>query len=90
MKPEASEKELVAVGRFSTVVLMIFAALIALVLSDALSTFNILLQIGAGTGLIFILRWFWWRVNAYSEITNRYCMPPWYQLLIVRLVVSGA
>ncbi|MEP2935497.1 MAG: sodium:solute symporter family protein [Gilvibacter sp.] len=70
VKPEASEKELVAVGRFSTVVLMLLAGLIALFLSDALSTFQILLQIGAGTGLIFILRWFWWRVNAYSEITG--------------------
>jgi len=70
VKPEASEKELVGVGRLSTVVLMFFAALLALVLSDALSTFQILLQIGAGTGLIFILRWFWWRVNAYSEITG--------------------
>ncbi|WP_203295694.1 sodium:solute symporter family protein [Luteirhabdus pelagi] len=70
VKPEASEKELVAVGRISTIVLMIFAALIALALRDALSTFAILLQIGAGTGLIFILRWFWWRVNAYSEITG--------------------
>jgi Na+/proline symporter len=70
LKPEASEKELVTVGRISTIVLMIFAALIALALSSALSTFAILLQIGAGTGLIFILRWFWWRVNAYSEITG--------------------
>ena len=70
VKPEASEKELVAVGRISTVVLMFFAALLALALSSALSTFAILLQIGAGTGLIFILRWFWWRVNAYSEITG--------------------
>ncbi|MCT8340328.1 Na+:solute symporter [Flavobacteriaceae bacterium TK19130] len=70
VKPEASEKELVAVGRISTIVLMVFAALIALALRDALSTFAILLQIGAGTGLIFILRWFWWRVNAYSEITG--------------------
>jgi len=70
LKPEATEKELVAVGRISTIILMIFAALIALALSSALSTFAILLQIGAGTGLIFILRWFWWRVNAYSEITG--------------------
>lgn len=70
VKPEASEKELVAVGRLSTVLLMILAAVIALFLSDALSTFQILLQIGAGTGLIFILRWFWWRINAYSEITG--------------------
>ena len=70
VKPEASEKELVNLGRISTVVLMILAALFALVLESALSAFNILLQIGAGTGLIFILRWFWWRVNAYSEITG--------------------
>ncbi len=70
LKPEASEKELVAVGRLSTLLLMIVSALLALVLSSALSTFSILLQIGAGTGLIFILRWFWWRVNAYSEITG--------------------
>lgn len=70
LNPEASEKKLVAVGRLSTILLMILAALLALVLSNALSAFNILLQIGAGTGLIFILRWFWWRVNAYSEITG--------------------
>ena len=69
MKSEASEKELVNVGRISTVVLMIFSALLALELSNALQAFNILLQVGAGTGLIFILRWFWWRINAYSEIT---------------------
>ncbi len=70
LKPAASEKELVAVGRISTVLLMVFAAVIALFLSNAKSAFEILLQIGAGTGSIFILRWFWWRVNAYSEITG--------------------
>ena len=70
VKKEASEKELVAVGRISTVLLMVVSAVLALSLKDALSAFNILLQIGAGTGLIFILRWFWWRVNAFSEITG--------------------
>ena len=70
VKKDASEKELVNIGRLSTVLLMIFAALLALQFESALDTFNILLQIGAGTGLIFILRWFWWRVNAYSEITG--------------------
>ncbi|MDA0314534.1 MAG: Na+:solute symporter [Bacteroidetes bacterium] len=69
VKPEASDKELVAVGRISTVVLMVFSAFLALALSSALSAFEILLQIGAGTGLIFILRWFWWRINAYTEIS---------------------
>lgn len=61
VKPEASDKELVSVGRISTVLLMALSALLALALSSALDAFNILLQIGAGTGLIFILRWFWWR-----------------------------
>ena len=69
IKPEATEKELVSIGRISTVLLMVFAALLALALQNALQAFNILLQIGAGTGLIYILRWFWWRINAYSEIT---------------------
>ena len=70
LRPEATDKELVAVGRISTVVLMVLAAFLALALSNALEAFNILLQIGAGTGLIFILRWFWWRINAYTEISG--------------------
>jgi SSS family solute:Na+ symporter len=70
IKPEASEKELVMVGRISTVLLMLFAALFALMLTNALQAFNILMQIGAGTGLIFILRWFWWRINAWTEISG--------------------
>lgn len=69
VKPDASDKELVNVGRISMVVLMGLAALLALALSNALEAFNILLQIGAGTGLIFILRWFWWRINSYTEIS---------------------
>ncbi len=70
VRPEASEKELVLAGRISTVLLMFFAAAFALWLESAFKAFNILLQIGAGTGLIFILRWFWWRVNAYSELAG--------------------
>ncbi len=71
-KPEASEKELVAVGRISTVILMILSALFALALTNALQAFNILLQIGAGTGLIFLLRWFWWRINAWTEVAGMF------------------
>ncbi|KEO73137.1 sodium:solute symporter family protein [Anditalea andensis] len=70
VKPDASDKEQVNVGRISTVLLMFFAALLALELSNALQAFDILLQIGAGTGMIFILRWFWWRINAFTEITG--------------------
>ena len=68
IKPDAPEKELVLVGRISTVLMMVVAGVIALQLSNALQAFQILLQIGAGTGLLFILRWFWWRVNAFSEL----------------------
>lgn len=68
LRKEASEKDQVRAGRVSTVFLMIIAAFFALQLSNALQAFNILLQIGAGTGLLFILRWFWWRINAMCEI----------------------
>lgn len=65
----ASQKELVNVGRISTVILMAVSAILALLLNNALQLFNIILMFGAGTGLIFILRWFWWRINAWSEIS---------------------
>ena len=69
LNPDATDKQMVRLGRITTVVLMIFSAGLALLLSNALQAFNILLQVGAGTGLIFILRWFWYRINVYSEIT---------------------
>ena len=69
VNPQATEKQRVLVGRIATVLLMVLSALLALALSNALQAFQILLQVGAGTGLIFILRWFWWRINAYSELT---------------------
>jgi len=69
INPQASEKRLVAVGRISTVVLMGLSALLALFLQNAFQLFSLVLVFGAGTGLIFILRWFWWRINAWSEIT---------------------
>ena len=67
---KASEKELVTIARWTTLGLMIVASLVATQLTSALQAFNILLQIGAGTGLIFILRWFWYRINAWSEISG--------------------
>ncbi|NOZ48027.1 MAG: Na+:solute symporter [Chlorobi bacterium] len=67
---EATEKQKVLAGRISTVLLMFFSILIALLLENALQAFHILLQIGAGTGLIYILRWFWWRINAFTELTG--------------------
>lgn len=64
----ASEKQKVLVGRISTVLLMLCAALFSFYLKSAKDVFDLLLQIGAGTGLLFILRWFWKRINPYSEI----------------------
>lgn len=68
VRPDASEKRLVMAGRICTFLTMVAAALVGLWLDNALQAFHILLQIGAGTGLLFILRWFWWRINAFSEI----------------------
>ena len=68
-RPRAPEKELVLVGRIATLLIVCLSGFVALQLESALQTFRILLQIGAGTGLVFLLRWFWWRVNAYSEIS---------------------
>ncbi len=62
------EAHYVLVGRVATVALVILASALSLWLENALQAFQILLQIGAGTGLIFLLRWFWWRINAWSEI----------------------
>jgi Na+/proline symporter len=69
IKPDATDDQQVWVGRVSTVVLMTTACLLALILQNALQAFNIILQIGAGTGLLFLLRWFWWRINAATELT---------------------
>jgi Na+/proline symporter len=69
VNPDATEKQMVAVGRISTIVLMVLSALFALTLQNAFEVFDLLIQFGAGTGLVFILRWFWWRINAWSEIT---------------------
>jgi solute:Na+ symporter, SSS family len=66
--PSATEKQKVTVGRISTVSIMVCSVILALILQSALQAFQYILMIGAGTGLIYILRWFWWRINAFSEI----------------------
>jgi solute:Na+ symporter, SSS family len=68
VNPEASEQRLVWAGRIATVVLMVVACTLALFLENALQVFHIILLIGAGTGLLFLLRWFWWRINAATEL----------------------
>ena len=78
-KPSASERELVMVGRVFTILSIILGAGLGLVLTNAGQAFELLLMIGAGTGLIYILRWFWWRINALTEIVA----------MVSSLVVAG-
>jgi Na+/proline symporter len=67
---DKDEHHYVRVARISTVLLIILAGMVSLWLENALQAFQILLQIGAGTGLIFLLRWYWWRISAYSELSG--------------------
>ena len=68
IRKDSSKRELVTVARIITIVTIILGAGLGLLLKSAGQAFNLLLMIGAGTGLIYILRWFWWRINAYTEI----------------------
>ena len=68
IKKNAGEKHYVMAGRVMTALLMVLAALLTYVLDTAKTSFDLLLSVGAGTGLIYLLRWFWWRINAWSEI----------------------
>ena len=65
---DREERHYVLVGRLTTAGLMLAAALFTLVLDTARDSFNLMLSVGAGTGLLYLLRWFWWRINAWSEI----------------------
>lgn len=103
IKPQATEKQKVLVGRLSTVLLMIAAGLFSFYLQSAKDVFSLLLQIGAGTGLLFILRWFWSRINPYSEIAamaisfviavlffvNGKLETPWFELASHWQLVTG-
>lgn len=68
LRPGETEKHYVLVGRLTTAGLMICAALLTFALDTAKESFDLILSIGAGTGLLYILRWFWWRINAWSEV----------------------
>ena len=68
LRPGKTERHYVLAGRLTTAMLMVVAALLTFGLNTAKESFDLILSIGAGTGLIYILRWFWWRINAWSEI----------------------
>jgi SSS family solute:Na+ symporter len=64
----APEHHYVVAGRYATVLLFVLSSSVVFVLDTAQGSFNLLLQIGGGTGLLYLLRWFWWRVTAWCEI----------------------
>jgi SSS family solute:Na+ symporter len=68
IKKDASEKHYVWAGRVATVGLFLCAAGLTFVLDSAKDNFDIMLQVGAGTGLLYLMRWFWWRINAWCEV----------------------
>ncbi|MGA1864692.1 MAG: sodium:solute symporter family protein [bacterium] len=76
--PNASESHYVAISRIITVILMVLGGIVGLIMQRITGGWELLLSIGAGTGLVLILRWFWWRINAWSEISS----------MIVALIVS--
>ena len=68
VRKDASDKELIMVARVTSVVLVILGSLMVPLFGSAKAGFDMMVQIGAGTGLIFLLRWFWMRINAWTEI----------------------
>jgi len=68
-RPNASEKSKVRMGQLATLLLMALSGFVALQLQNAKQLFDVILMFGAGTGLLFMMRWFWWRINAWSEIS---------------------
>jgi Na+/proline symporter len=69
LAPTRSERHYVTAGRLATVILFLASSSLVFVLETAQDSFNLLLQVGAGTGLLYLLRWFWWRITAWCEIT---------------------
>jgi len=68
LKPQETEKHYVAAGRVATIILFVLSSALVFVLETAQDSFNIILQVGAGTGLLYLLRWYWWRITAWCEI----------------------
>jgi len=68
IKKDGSEKHYVAMGRLATIMLFFISSGVVFVLDSAKDAFDIILQVGAGTGLLYLLRWYWWRINAWCEV----------------------
>ncbi|NOT62183.1 MAG: Na+:solute symporter [Acidobacteria bacterium] len=68
IKPDGEEKHYVLMGRLATVMLFFLSSALVFFLDSAKDAFDIILQVGAGTGLLYLVRWFWWRINAWCEV----------------------
>ena len=79
IRPDATEGEKVRAGRWASVLSLSFGALLSLTLQSASQAFGLLLLLGAGTGGLYILRWFWWRISATTEIVA----------MVLSLLVAG-
>lgn len=69
VKPTATQTELVLVGRLSSILVTVLGAIAAFLATDVATVFRLVIAIGTGSGLVLILRWFWWRVNAAAELS---------------------
>lgn len=68
LKPSASDKQLVNASRVATILMMVFSILITPLITSISAVWEFVIECGAGLGLVLILRWYWWRINAWSEI----------------------
>jgi len=68
IKKDGTEKHYVTMGRLATIMLFFVSSAVVFVLDSAKDAFDIILQVGAGTGLLYLLRWYWWRINAWCEV----------------------
>ena len=68
VRKDATDRELIFVARASSIMLMVVGCALAPLIESAKSGFDLMVQVGAGTGIIFLLRWFWMRINAWTEI----------------------
>ena len=69
LKKKETEKHYVTTSQITTVFLMVCSAVVSFYMESIADAWMFLMAIGAGTGLVYILRWFWWRINAWSEVS---------------------
>jgi Na+/proline symporter len=73
LRPQAANRHYVMVSRLATVLLVIASAWVSVHLDSIASGWQVVMEVGAGTGAVYLLRWYWWRINAWSEISAMVC-----------------